>query len=218
MELVEVREKEVAPEPQLPEMGELPFAVEDWSGKGNGREILESLRGGRNLQIWGEGAGRREVAEARGRHQLVEGSDLVIWTSPPGPQLLREVLRKVKPERVHLMAGEGGVENPTDFLRLLGSAVKGVIAQNKGETSLVELAALTAQRESTVRLGLDFLAGRGRLRFREGEGRLFIEAKEAPKEVPGREEDLKSLLRETAAYRRYFARGKPEQVLQVEGQ
>lgn len=216
LELVEVSERETGHEPGLSEMGGLPFAVEDWRGKGNRREALERLRERRSIQIWGEGPVGREVAEARGRHQLVEGSDLVIWTTPPGPQLLRQVLGRVKPERVHLMTGEAPVENPTDFLRLLGSAVKGVIAQNKGETSLVELAALTAQRESTVRLGLDFLAGRGGLRFREGEGRLFIEAKKAPMRAQGREADLKSLLRETAAYRRYFARGEPERVLQVE--
>jgi single-stranded-DNA-specific exonuclease len=217
LELVEVSERKIGPEPGLPELGGVPFAVEDWRGKGNRREALERLRKRGNIQIWGEGSVGREVAEARGRHQLVEGRELVIWTIPPGPQLLREVLRQVKPERVHLMTGEASMENPTDFLRLLGSAVKGVIAKNKGETSLAELAALTAQRESAVRLGLDFLAGRGRLCFREEEGRLFIEAKEGPRRVPGNGEDLKSLLRETAAYRRYFARGEPERVLQVEG-
>ena len=218
LELVEVNEKEIGPESGVPKMRGLPFVVEDWRGKGNLREALERLKERREIQIWAEGPVGREGLAARGRHQLVEGSDLVIWTIPPGPQLLREVLGQVKPERVHLMTGEVPVENPTDFLRSLGSALKGIIARNKGETSLVELAALTAQRESTVRLGLGFLADRGRLCFREGEGRLFIEAKEVPKREPGREEDLKSLLRETAAYRRYFARGEPERVLQVEGQ
>jgi hypothetical protein len=52
-------------------------------------------------------------------------------------------------------------EKADEFLSRLAGMVKFVIAKKNGETSIPALATATAQREVTVRIGLEWLAAGG---------------------------------------------------------
>jgi len=196
---------------------ELPFVVEDQRGAPDRSQILQTLlqEHGEAIQVWAEGPAAQEIAGARDRRCLEPGTDLVIWTIPPGPAELRAALDRVRPQWVHLLTEEASAQTPSDFLRGLARAVQYVLSHQRGHTSLVELAAMTAHREATVRQGLDLLAARGRLTCRESGGQLHIDASGGKPTGEGTSGDLKRLLQETAAYRRYFTHASPKDLLQM---
>jgi len=196
---------------------ELPFAVEDRRGAPDRGQILQALlqRHGEAIQVWAEGPLALDMTRVRDRTRLEPGIDLVIWTIPPGPQELREALARVRPQRVHLLTQEASHQTLSDFLHGLAHAVRHVLSHQRGHTTLVELAAMTGHREATVLQGLKFLATKGKLTYVEVRGQLHIRA---PGEKPTGEsivDDLKHLLQETTAYRRYFSRADPKDLLQV---
>lgn len=207
---VRARGPKVMPAPQVeyePAETITTLKIEDQRGHGERIHYLRELLASReNIQVWAEGPAAREIAGAVDRTQLISGTDLVIWSIPPGPRLLRTILDRVMPRRVYLLtpATVEGV-SLNDFLRMLASAVKAII-DDSGETSIISLAVQLGHREETVRYGLTFLQARGFIRYEIVDGRLTIRKGTG---IPTGEDDTQSLLtrllQETAAYRRYFA-------------
>ena len=114
------------------------------------------------------------------------------------------ILNQVKPKKVYLVAKNPPAEKTDEFLKRLAGMVKFVITKKGGETSISELAAATAHREITVRIGVEWLSAGGHvtvvgkedaitLSNGDGEGNQYIQ-KELFLAVKG-------LLEETAAYR-----------------
>ena len=196
----------------------LALQVQDYRHISNPREVLAGLvkRGG--VQVWAEG----ETAvvpplKGRGRHQLTSGSALAVWTIPPGPAELEAVLECVSPQTVYLFGQLPVGDDLRSFLRRLAGLVKHIMKEKDGRASLVALAAATAQRETTVQAGLEWLAARGQvcplvplraglseasgdaLELTPGDGRPRPEARQL-------QARLKALLEETAAYRSFFLR------------
>jgi hypothetical protein len=78
------------------------------------------------------------------------------------------------------------------------------------------MAAATANRALTVRLGLEWLAAGGHLRIEGGEDEIQLLPGNATSDKEVQAElhaGVKSLLEETAAYRDHFARATPESLL-----
>lgn len=174
------------------------LAVNDWRPADDPHRTLERLRAaGDDLMVWAEGEGRSAVA-GRHRYDLEPARTLVIWTAPPGPDELRDVLRRVSPAEVHLFGQlPVGGDDPKPFLERLAQLV-GEMEEPPAGRSLVEfLAGATAQREETVRAGLEYLAAKGYIRLRNG-GPIPDAHSVAAR--------LRALLEETAAYRAYFRR------------
>ena len=95
------------------------------------------------------------------RYNLQPSDELAIYTTPPGPAELKAILEQVKPKKVYLVAQNPSVEKTDEFLTRLAGMAKFVIAKKGQETKISELAAATAQREATVRIGLEWLAAGG---------------------------------------------------------
>jgi hypothetical protein len=85
---------------------------------------------------------------------------------------------------------------------------KYVIAKKRGKITISELAAATAQRESTVRIGLEWLAAGGHVAV-EGEGdAVSLSAGVSDGNQYVQQElyiAVKGLLQETASYRSFVA-------------
>ena len=168
-----------------------------------------------NVQTFAEGNDKKKV-DGIDRYRLQQSEELAIYTTPPGPAELKLLLEKVKPQKVYLVAQNPPTEKTDEFLSRLAGMAKFVIAKKGGKTTIQELAAATAQRESTVQIGLEWLAAGGHvtvvteedavsLSTGDGEGNQYVQQELYVA--------VKGLLEETAAYRTHFQTANPESLI-----
>lgn len=195
--------------------------VVDHRGAQDPRRVLAELVAGGDVAVWREGEAAGDIA-GRDRRTLPRAETLVIWTSPPGPAELRAALARVRPRRVRLFAEDPGMDRPDPFLRRLTGLVKHALAARDGLVPLAALAAATAQREATVRLGLAWLVAGGHIRVTadaDGEVQLAagggIPANPAEQTVAATR--LRAALEESAAYRAHYRRAEGVQLVAQKG-
>ncbi|GAB4474871.1 MAG: hypothetical protein Kow00124_15310 [Anaerolineae bacterium] len=137
---------------------------------------------------------------------------LVIWTAPPGREELRQALDRTGARTVYLVARHPVGDTSEGFIKRLGGLVNYAMSHYEGEASVARLAEETAQREVTVRRGLEYIAVRGKIRveFKDSDrvviSRLDPAHAPAPSDVEleGLEATLRALLSEARAFRTYF--------------
>ncbi len=159
--------------------------------------------------IWAEGdAGSGLPAVAR--HQLRPAANLVIWTAPPGQDILALAVAAVRPQQIFVVAQPSPLDLLPAFTRHLQGLVKFALSHKEGELLLPELAAALGQRQTTARLGLDWLAAQGKIVITVAEGEVVVaQAANRPVDAPAAAaltEVLTTALAETAAYRAFFRR------------
>jgi single-stranded-DNA-specific exonuclease len=162
-----------------------------------------------NLQpstlIWAEGHDR---AAGVTRLELRQSDELTIYTTPPSPAELRNALEIVKPKIVYVFANPPIEQRPDEFLMYLAGLCKYVVNQRGGKTTVNELAAASAARESAIRVGLEWLAAGGQLSVEVDEDDVTL-SKEAQEKNPYLQAELfvalRGILNETVAYRKFFA-------------
>jgi len=189
------------------------IAVVDHRGESDCQAILQRLQVKQDVLVWSEG--NAEV-DGRDRYALEPSETLAIWTTPPGAPELRAALSRVSPETVHLFGVNPEFDHPRGFLTRLAQSVERAINTEGGRVELSTLASETAQRQETVRTGLAWLEGRGHivvLEERDREIRLAPGEQAAGSASPEAEAHLRSLLKETAAYRAFFARSDAETLI-----
>jgi single-stranded-DNA-specific exonuclease len=159
-----------------------------------------------SVLVWAEAADR---AKGRSRFDLYASDELAIYTSPPSPDVLRTALNIVKPRKVYLFGVSPTPEKTDDFLSRLAGLVKFVINQHSGKVSIQELAAVTGQRLSAVRIGLEWLAAGSHVSISGEEEALILSAGIGMANQYLQKElfiAVRGILEETAAYRDYFSR------------
>ena len=175
-------------------------------------EELSMVYGLPSTVIFAEGDDKKKV-DGVDRFNLQPSDELAIYTAPPGPAEMKALIEMVKPQKIYLVAKNPPIEKTDEFLTRLTGMAKFVIAKKGGKTSVSELSAATAQRESTVRIGLEWLSAGGHvaivgeedavsLSAGSGEGNQYVQ-KELYVAVKG-------LLEETAAYREHVQKANPE--------
>jgi single-stranded-DNA-specific exonuclease len=167
--------------------------------------------------IWAEG---QDAARGYDRFHLRISEELGVWTSPPAHAELRRAVAAVQPRRVYLVGvPPPGAETAEDFLSRLAGLAKFVLNRHDGRTTISDLAAACAHRELTVRIGLEWLAAGGHLKTESSQDELRLtRSHSAPN--PGLQRELyagvRSLIDETAAYRKYFATAEAKALLEVD--
>ena len=157
-----------------------------------------------DVLVWAEAQAKGRLSDqgiqANYRNALHPGNELVIWTTPPGRQVLNSTL--------YLFAVDPGMDELQPFTeRLLGLA-KYALSNTKGLVNVSTLAAATAQREKSVMGGLQWLAARGYLgvQFEDDDNACLSEGDGVPaEELEQVTQELRDQLAETAAYRRYYS-------------
>jgi len=117
-------------------------------------------------------------------------------------------LEIVKPKVVYVFGVPPAEEKPEDYLNRLAGLCKYVINQRGGKVTVHELAAAMASRESAVQIGLEWLAAGGQLSVSIDEDIVALSAVKQEKNPYLQAElfiALKGILKETSAYRKYFA-------------
>jgi single-stranded-DNA-specific exonuclease len=215
---VDAHPREQPPAALRPERVSLQLV--DYRQVPNPRRTLDRLRSEEEVQVWAEAAHRAQMG-GRDRRDLEPHPSLAIWTAPPSPDVLRSVLEKVAPQKVILFAVDPALDTLQAFLQRLAGLVKRVLSAEgggvgSGVVNVSQLAAATAQREATVRAGLDWLGDRGQIAILSEEGGetlLLACPGDARRDTAADASRLTSLLAETAAFRSYLRRVGQEEVL-----
>ncbi len=211
LEMVDFR---ITEEVEVEEKKGRKIEVIDWREEGGRFESLKV----EGLQIFVEG---KSEIKGKNRYQLEKAAELSIYTSPPGQSELREMLEKVEPEKIYIIGIDPPEFTPQVFLTHLAGLVKYALAKKDGQTNISTLAAVTAQREATIRLGLEWLAAGGQVEVEVDLDNVQLsQTSEVLKtsEVSGKYAQaelflaIKGVLAETVAYRKHFHVSEPDWV------
>lgn len=159
-----------------------------------------------NPLIWVEGTIIPNLTSFS-RRQLRPADSLVIWTAPPGQDILQQALAMVHPREIYLVGQPSTLDSFPAFINQLLGLIKYALTRKEGEVDLAELAAALGHRITTTRLGINWLVAQGKLTIEVDEDEFFVLrlAQSPPTEAAEILADsLKSALAETAAYRRFF--------------
>lgn len=171
-------------------------------------QLFEAEKG--KIIVWAEGE-FHPTSPSLNRLHLTPSPVLAIWNIPPGPTELAAALETVRPRVVYLFSQPGGDTKPSTFLARLSGLVHFAVQNHGGQTSLAELAAACAHKESSVRLGLEWLAIQGHIQvvFKDGSSISleFLKNPNAnsPEHKAATEKSLKRILQEISAYQRFYA-------------
>jgi single-stranded-DNA-specific exonuclease len=169
-------------------------------------ERLAQIQMEESIIIWGEANPQSRISCLE-RSSLYPFDILAIWTIPPGFAELRAVINKVKPVKVYLFGINPGMDEPEAFLRRLLGLLKYSIKSADGITSLLSLAAATAQKTSTIIIGIEWLEARGHIYVKSmSDDEIHVQAgtKINKKDTQTSSTLLNSALIESSAFRRYF--------------
>jgi single-stranded-DNA-specific exonuclease len=167
---------------------------------------------GADVVVWAEALSTHEElpfdpAQVGTRFDIGRGDDLLIWTAPPGPDELTQVLDRTGAQRVYIAARHEPNNGLEAFLRRLGGLVNYALREYGGEVEILRLAGATAQREFTMRQGLAWMAAKGeiRLEWLDGGRVRLVRGGSPDHETLGPIwDDLQALIAEAAAFRAYF--------------
>ena len=184
--------------------------VEDFRRQPAPLAVLQKEAAG-GLAVWAEGDALEKLTAlglpAFERTHLPQAAVLAVWTPPPGPAELRQALEQVSPQRLLLFSIDPQLDQAQPFLQRLAGLVKYALNNRQGQVSLAQLAALTAQRQSAVKLGLVWLAARGHITIETMQGDLYSLSSGGIANLETVTEllpQLAALLAESAAYRRHY--------------
>ncbi len=205
---------DIRPVPQQGVVSRRPaLDVEDWRD----RDVLSArvvAAGEPAAQIWCEPPDASGYAD---RGSLLQAGTLFIAFNPPGPAEIAVALRAANPRRVVLMPVAPVDDSPQTFILQLKAAVKPYLAPGKPPVSVDGLAARLGHTAATVNTGLLFLEACGLIaRTIAGEGLVTLSLPASSMVALERkaqlEVNLRRLLKETAMFRRNFARTSADQL------
>jgi single-stranded-DNA-specific exonuclease len=150
------------------------------------------------------------------RYHLSPVASLALWTIPPGLNELRTVLDAVQPSQVAIFGISSFADQLTPFLQRLAGLIRFALTRRDGQVSLQDLAAATCQREMTIRKGIIWWIAHGELSQVDIHDTVyFLRQGGLPDQVKLTkvEQELNTLLQETAAFRSYYLRVAPQQLL-----
>jgi len=158
--------------------------------------------------IYSEGlVDSRRIPGAVGRKYMRPAEKLVIWTVPPGIDVLNDLILKVKPKEVIYFAVNPEVDEPLAFLNRLAGMLKFKLNEGSTELYLDDLASAAAHKSIVIEAGLNVFTKNGIITFEKSdEGRIKLHLLVPIGRKMTIDQDLVYLLKETAAFRNYYCR------------
>jgi single-stranded-DNA-specific exonuclease len=183
-----------------------PIEFTDWRQLQNPKSKIQNLKS-TSLLIWSEGIPLPGLTPLA-RHQLSPAETLLIWSAPPGQDILQQAITLVRPRQVILVGQPSPFDTLPGFARQLMGLIKYAMMHKEGELDLEELAAALGHRLTTARLGVDWLVAQGKLSIYVEEETLLVARPDHRAPATGTAADLETILKsglvETAAYRKFF--------------
>jgi single-stranded-DNA-specific exonuclease len=197
-----------------------PIEVIDFRDEPEPYTRIRELQAQGTILVWGEACGVN-YPQCIDRNLLNKADLLAIWTIPPGPMELDEVIKKVIPSKVFLFGVNPGMDDPKAFLKRLIGLVKSKVKTSPGVINLSALAGATSQRIQTIRTGLEWLEDRGHLRLEtidQDTAKISLGNKNNNEDTKTSSSRLNAMLNESAAFRRYYLTASKERLLSKEGE
>ncbi|HLV09164.1 MAG TPA: DHHA1 domain-containing protein, partial [Halanaerobiales bacterium] len=163
-----------------------------------------------------EGLTEADRIETINRYQMSNKKTLVLLSCPPSIEIFKELIYASHPSKLVLAFCSSDLIDYRFFTTQLSGLVKYVLNSKNGEVDVYQLAALTGQLESTVIAGLQYLEVRGFISLDTFNPRYYLVRsgeEEEGRENRGRKfKALKSLLQETASFRKHLLKIKEEEI------
>jgi single-stranded-DNA-specific exonuclease len=197
-----------------------PIEVIDFRDEPEPYTRIRELQAQGTILVWGEACVENHP-QCVDRNLLNKADLLAIWTIPPGPMELDEVIKKVKPSKVFLFGVNPSMDDPKAFLKRLVGLVKSKVKTYPGVINLSALAGATSQRIQTIRTGLEWLEDRGHLRLEtidQDTVKITLGNKNNNEDTKTSSSRLNAMLNESAAFRRYYLTASKERLLSKEGE
>ncbi len=184
------------------------FKVVDYRSSADLKQVLDEVLAMPDAMLWREGPASTHIP-GKDRLDVQAASTLIIWTPPANYDVLQEIITRVSPKRIILISDLTDTLDNTDaFLRYLTGLVKFAM-KNEGKVQLIKLATAMGHNVSSIRKGLAWLAARGDITLTVAAADHLVIAAGGNKDQDKADDildELKTLLSETAAYRRHFSR------------
>lgn len=188
-----------------------PALVADYRTVADPAAMLRAVWEPDEFQLWSEAMAIPGL-QSRSRAKLERCGTLVVWTAPPSPAVWREAMRQAHPDRVFLFANDPEVDSVEHFLKRLASLVKYAMAAQSGTMDWEALAGAMAHDQRALRAGLAWLQARGQLTIvaQDQVGATVVASGRPDARAEAQAlVQLRDVLRETRAYRRYFRAADP---------
>jgi len=197
---------------------EINFVLEDWRNWQSRGEVLSEFF---RAVYYYEGLEEPTTNNLINRYQSQQADNLVFLSCPPELNIAREIINKVMPDRIILAYSQAELRSPQHFLNQLAGLTKHIINQQQGETDIYQLAALTAEQEVTVLVGLKCLQAKGLIQIELlPKGSILVNR--GTKEINQKETNdlqprLTSLLAESRSFKKYMLQSSLQKVRQLLG-
>ncbi len=182
-------------------------------------ELAAALSNQPDTCLWGEGFSRRLDFSIRNRNQLEQSRALAILTPPPGPALLQEILKKVRPKHVSFFRLDSPDDSLDGFLSKLSGLVKFALSHYEGRAKIADLAAALGHTETLIAMGLRWWQAHGEIRIENSAGSdCLIYRNTKPQNQDDNTLDrlanqVQHGLAEESAFRSFYLRAEPASLL-----
>ena len=186
------------------------FIIHDYRAASNQIKILEKLANQPDILFWAEGAKINQFI-TRSRLEINQTKALAFLVAPPNRDVVNEVVKKADPSEIYLFNLFPIDDSFDPLIKTLIGLLNYCLAHKAGKTSLENLEAALNQSRSAILKGLEFLREKGDIEFiLQGEEVEIIRVKKPVSlSIRAVEEGLKSLLKETSAFRSFYQRVDP---------
>ncbi|MBN1680894.1 MAG: single-stranded-DNA-specific exonuclease RecJ [Anaerolineae bacterium] len=179
-------------------------------------QVLDQLREQYpHAVVWAEGY-RQVESPGVPASELQLSPVLIVYTTPANRRLLQAAIERVEPDTVVLVAVNPPLQTLQEILDRVLALVKYCVNQQAGKTTLDVLAAAVGQSPETIEVILGLYEARGQVTvaYSHGENLTITTSDSTPR---ANTEELLVLfqanIHETAAYRAYFQRAAPDDLL-----
>jgi len=176
-------------------------------------EIIKKTSG---AQIWFEGLKKPKSIKVKDRTQLQEIEELIILTAPPSYAVLNEIFDAAQANKVYFFGVQLIPDEKNTFLANLGGLIKHCLNSKITDINLKSFAAQLCQTEGTILFGLSWFNAYGNINSScdaSGNVTLNIASYRSVDDLPAIEQNINNSLKETSAFRSYYLRVKPENLL-----
>lgn len=181
------------------------YTLVDYRQHPNPQTLLDEILSTHpDVLIWREGVTSPDAVD---RYRLHPAQTLLVWSPPPDPLVWHSALNIVQPQTLILFGERPAFDNPQSLLLHLAGMLKYALQRKSGAVSASELAALTGQTESIIRLCLKWFSANTEMAlFPESEDvyHIDLDKSRTPTKTPDLINRLKVLMDETNAYRQYW--------------